>query len=119
MEAANTEQWMPVARRQVGQTWWPEMQSEWLAYADTDAAVRLTPSSLQIDRYHLAIQIALSLKRTDRELVWAVAFSAVRRSRGPRWKAIAKQLHVDRRTVRNRYMSIIVNLSMALRAATR
>ena len=119
MEAANTEQWMPVVRQQVGQTWWPEMQSEWLAYADTDATIRLTPSSLQIDRYYLAIQIALSLKRPDRELVWAVAFSAVRRSRGPQWKAIAKHLHLDRRTVRNRYMAIIVNLSMALRAATR
>jgi len=116
MEAATTEQWLPVVRQTIRQTWWPDMTSEWLAYADTDATVRLTPSSLQIDRYHLAIQLALSLKRPDRELVWAVAFSAVRRSRGPKWKAIAKQLHMDRRTVRNRYVAVI-DLAISLRSA--
>ena len=116
LEAAETEQWLPSERQRSRMSWWPTMQAEWLSYADPTTTVRLTPTSEQVDRYYLAIAFSADLNSSDRRLVWAVAFSAVRRTRGPQWARIGKMLGIDRRTVNTRYLNAIVSLSLMLRA---
>lgn len=116
LEAATTERWLPAGRQRSRLTWWPTMQSEWLAYADPATTVRLTPSAAQVDRYYAAIALSAQLCIEDRRLVWAVAFSAVERARGPAWSRLAKILHLHRQTVRDRYMRAVVSLAMKLRA---
>ena len=116
LEAAATERWLPASRQRSRQTWWPAMQGEWLAYADPTTTVRLTPSAAQVDRYYAAIALSAQLCAEDRRLVWAVAFSAVERARGPAWSRIARIMHCHRQTVRDRYMRAIVRLAMKLRA---
>ena len=92
------------------------MQAEWLSYADPTTTVRLTPNSEQVDRYYLAIALSARLSNDDRRLVWAVAFSAARRTRGPQWARIGKLMGIDRRTVNTRYMNAIVRLALKLRS---
>lgn len=119
LEAANTERWLPADKQRSRITWWPAMRSEWLSYAPEKTSIRLTPSAAEVDRYYLAIQLSARLSDEDRRLVWAVAFSAVGRQRGPRWTRIARMLLIDRRTVRNRYMHAVVTLAMNLRDSAR
>lgn len=114
LEAATTERWLPAAKQKARTTWWPEMQAEWLSYADPETRVRLTPTSQQIDRYHLAIEYSSLLADRERKLVWAVAFSASRRSRGPRWRRLGKLMGLDPKTVKSRYETALVELSRRL-----
>jgi hypothetical protein len=116
LEAAETERWLPSDKQRSRTSWWPAMQAEWLAYADPTTTVRLTPSAKQLDRYYLAIALSARLNNEDRRLIWAVAFSAVQRARGPQWKRIGKLMGIDRRTVNTRYLNAIVSLSLMLRA---
>jgi hypothetical protein len=113
LEAAQTEAWMPAAKQRARASFWPEMSAEWLSYADPETRVRLTPSSEQIDRYDLAITLSLTLEDRDRQLIWAVAYSAVNRVK-PHYARIAKQRHVDRRTIKRQYMAALVALSHRL-----
>ena len=113
LEAAQTEAWMPAAKQQARASFWPEMQAEWLSYADPETRVRLTPTSQQVDRYNLAMKLSLILEDKDRRLIWAVAYSAVNRSK-PHYARIARQRHVDRRTIKRQYMAALVNLSQRL-----
>ena len=115
LEAAETERWLPSAKQKARTTWWPEMQAEWLSYADEETRVRLTPTADQIDRYYLAITLSADLAGSDRKLVWAVAFSAARRSRGPQWRKLGKLMGIDRRTVEARYAKALVVVSLRLR----
>ena len=115
LEAAVTERWLPAAKQRARTTWWPEMQAEWLSYADEETRIRLTPSANQVDRYHLAISLSSDLADKDRKLVWAVAFSAAGRSRGPQWRKLGKMMGIDRRTVELRYTTALVELSLRLR----
>lgn len=73
--------------------------------------VRLTPTAPQVDRYWQAVELGLLLTDEERELLWAVAFSARSRQRGPRWSHLAKRRHCDRRTVKRRYLRAIVRLA--------
>ena len=115
IEAATTERWLPAAKQRARLTWWPEMQAEWLSYADETTRVKLTPSAKQIDRYHLAIEFSSLLEDRERKLVWAVAFSAARRSRGPQWKKLGRMMGLDRRTVESRYTNALVALSLQIK----
>ena len=117
LEAAVIERWLPAERQQARTTWWPTMQAEWLSYADSETRVRLTPSSRQVDRYHLAIEFSTFLADIDRKLVWAVAFSASRRIRGPQWRKLGRMMGLDRRTVESRYTTALVELSRRIRSA--
>ena len=114
LEAAVTERWLPAAKQKARTTWWPEMRAEWLSYADEETQIRLTPSADQVDRYFLAIQLSSFLADTERKLVWAVALSASKRSRGPRWKKLGKMMGLDPRTVESRYTTALVKLSRCL-----
>ena len=104
IEAARTEMsLMPVLRkpRYVG---WPEYPSDWTAYAATDALPpRFVASPEQIDRLDYALDAVLCLPVPARRLVWAVAFSAAYRDRGPAWTKLSKRFRCDRRTVKRRY----------------
>lgn len=107
MEAAETEAMLPTAKQRAKLSWWPDMQPEWLAYADPDTQVKLTPSTEQVTRYELAIELSRNLDDEERRLVWAVAFSGVRRSRGPAWSKVGKVLKMDARTVKSRYREVL------------
>ncbi len=115
VEAATTERWLPAQKQRARLTWWPEMQAEWLSYADPTTKVRLTPTAEQIDRYHMAIELSSYLEDRDRRLVWAVAFSAARRSRGPQWKKLGRMMGIDRRTVESRYVTALVELGLRIK----
>ncbi len=92
MEAAETEAMLPTAKQRAKLSWWPDMQPEWLAYADPDTQVKLTPSTEQVTRYELAIELSRNLDDEERRLVWAVAFSGVRRRGGQRGARSARYL---------------------------
>ncbi len=118
-EAVMTERWMPAAKQTARTTFWPEMQAEWLSYADPETRIRLTPTTKQVDRYHLAIEFSGHMDEADRKLVWAVAHSAAQRSRGPRWARLARMLGIDPRTVQGRYTAALLRLSLALKETQR
>lgn len=115
LESAETEHWLPEKRQIARMAYWPDVQSEWLSYADPNTRVRLTPTTKQVSRYHLAIEYSSYLEDTDRALVWAVAYSAVNRLRGPKWRKLGRLLGKDHRTVQSRYMTILVRLSLKLK----
>ena len=115
-EAAETDRWLPRATRRAALTYWPDTQaSRWGDYANVRVVVRLTPSSTQIDSYSRAIDLGLLLGEEERGLVWAVAFSARGRKRGPAWSKLAKRFRCDRRTVKSRYLVALVERATRLR----
>ena len=117
-EAIQTERMMPAVKQRARVTWWPDVQAEWLAYADPETQVRLTPTAEQIDRYDLAIWFAGLMEDDERRLVWAVILSGARRARGPRWTKLGKLMGIDRRTVERRYVHALVTLSLRIQAET-
>ena len=110
-----TERWLPAARQKARTTWWPEMRAEWLSYADEETRIRMTPSAEQVDCYYLAISLSADLADQERKLVWAVAFSAARRSRGPQWRKLGRMMGLYPRTVESRYTTALVELSLRIR----
>ena len=42
VEAATTERWLPAQKQRARLTWWPEMQAEWLSYADPTTIFEIT-----------------------------------------------------------------------------
>jgi hypothetical protein len=112
LEAAETERRLPSKdRRSI--TYWPEIKpvGEWLAYPDEKTQTRIAKaSSLQITNYYFVLDIVLSIPSiADRKLVWGVAHSAAFRSRGPAWVKISKLFNCDRRTIKNRFMEVLLN----------
>jgi len=109
VEAAETERRLPALNHK-SVTFWPEIQAEWLAYPDEKTVTRLArANTAQITNYYLMIEIVLSVQSIeDRKLMWAVAHSAAFRQRGPAWLQIAKLLHCDRRTIKNRFFRLLV-----------
>ena len=107
VEAAATEIMLPPAKQRARLAWWPDVQPEWLSYADPDTRVRLTPTTQQGSRYEQAIDLSRSLEEHERRLVWAVAFSAARRGRGPNWTKLGKIFALDKRTVASRYRAVL------------
>lgn len=121
LEAAETERWLPTTHQGTRTTWWPTVPAVIAevprSSADSTAEVVLTPTPEQVDRYHLAISLSSDLADDDRRLVWAVAFSAVRRARGPQWRRLGRMMQLDRRTVESRYVAALVKLSLRIRKA--
>jgi len=107
VEAAATEIMLPAAKQRARLAWWPDVQPEWLSYADPDTRVRLAPTTEQVTRYEQAIELSRNLEEHERRLVWAVAFSAARRGRGPNWTKLGKVFGIDKRTVASRYRSVL------------
>ncbi|MBO88173.1 MAG: hypothetical protein CMP14_01515 [Rickettsiales bacterium] len=111
LEAAETERRLPsVDHRSI--TYWPEIQAvgEWLAYPDEKTQTRIAKASTgQITNYYFVLDIVLTIPSiSDRKLVWGVAHSAAFRSRGPAWLKISKIFKCDRRTIKNRFMQILM-----------
>tara|TARA_R110002020_G_scaffold93973_9_gene226565 strand:+ start:991 stop:1395 length:405 start_codon:yes stop_codon:yes gene_type:complete len=110
VEAAETEHRLPRAMAKVTTTYWPDYKAEWLSYADDTTQVRLQATRQQVSRYNRAIELAGLLQPEQRRIVWAVAFSAARRHRGPAWTKLGRLLNIDRRQVRSRYEAALSEL---------
>ena len=111
LEAAATERKLPAVYRKGVRTAWPDYPDENTAYGFTGEMTRLGPASArEVARYELAVELTGLLEPDERRLVWAVAHSAARRARGPRWRAIGKIMGVAAATVRNRYERAILGL---------
>ena len=111
LEAAATERKLPAVYRKGVRTAWPDYPDENTAYGFTGEMTRLGPASArEVARYELAVELTGLLEPDERRLVWAVAHSAARRARGPRWRAIGKIMGVTPATVRNRYERAILGL---------
>ena len=110
IEAAETERRLPAALRKQKLASWPDIQPDWLAYADSNKHNTLGKASArQIARYDEILLSIASLGSTDdRHLLWAVAHSAAFRRRGPSWLKLSKLLHCDRRTVKSRYQDALI-----------
>jgi hypothetical protein len=110
IEAAETERRLPRAMRRVTTTYWPDTKAEWLSYADEHTRVRLQATTEQVTRYERAIRIVPLLPADQRRLVWAVAFSAADRQRGPAWSKLGRMLGMDRRRVKRDYEAALRDL---------
>ena len=111
LEAAETERRMPEKRLAKIKTFWPEIKAEWLAYAPAATVTRLAhASSEQISRYDWLMDIMMSLRTADRNIIWMTAHSAVFRLRGPNWSKISKIMRLDRRIVKKKYTESLVKL---------
>ena len=110
VEAAETERRLPAAMRKVTTTYWPDYKAEWLSYADEHTRVRLQATTAQITKYERAISIVTLLPNQSRRLVWAVAFSAADRQRGPAWSKLGRLLGIDRRRVKRDYEEALRDL---------
>lgn len=110
-EAAATERKLPPAYRRRLRSAWPDYPNEESAYGWTGEETRLGPASArEIARYELAVELTCLFEPDERRIVWAVAHSAARRARGPRWRAIGKIMGCAAATVRNRYERAILGL---------
>ncbi len=111
LAAAETERRMPAAMMRPRGSYWPEVMSDWMAYADGDAVPRLAPASThQVDDYDLTLRIVLSQPSIcARRLMWACAYSAVFRQRGIAWRRIAKIRHCNARKVKREYEAALAD----------
>lgn len=90
---------------------WPDYPSEWSAYGYTDVKLGLGPaSSEEIDDFDLIFPAIIELEEKYRQIIWAVAHSAVRGSRGAQWSRLARMLGVHRTTVKQRFERAILEL---------
>ena len=105
LEAAETERRLPKAFRPAHITYWPDIQAEWLAYADKETTTRLARATAkQIDDYAFVSDVVLNAPLdANRKLMWGVAHSAAFRERGPNWTNLSKILNCARRTVKSNY----------------
>lgn len=106
IEAAETERRLPPAMRKQKLASWPEfLQAEWLSYADEVTQTKLArASAAQISRYDLVLDAIVRLEaKDDRQLLWAAAHSGAFKRRGPAWSKLAKLMHTNRHTVKQRY----------------
>jgi hypothetical protein len=114
IEATRTELSLMPAVRKPRFVCWPEYPGDWHAYASADALPpRFVASPEQITRLDWALVAVLILPVPARRLVWAAAFSAAFRGRGPAWSTLAKRFHCDRRTVKRRYKQCLEQIVVA------
>ncbi len=114
IEATRTELSLMPAVRKPRFVCWPEYPSEWSAYSYLDALPpRFVASPEQITKLDWALGAVLILPVPARRLVWAAAFSAAFRARGPAWSDLAKRFHCDRRTVKRRYKQCLEQIVVA------
>jgi len=118
VEAAETERKLPAAMRRVTTTYWPDYKAEWLSYADETTRVRLQATTEQVTKYERAVRIVPLLPANQRRLVWAVAFSAADRQRGPAWAKLGRILGIDRRRVKRDYEDALRDLLARLLRTT-
>ena len=118
VEAAATEIMLPAAKQRARLAWWPDVQPEWLSYADDTTRVRLQATTAQVTRYERAISIVTLLPNQKKRLVWAVAFSAADRQRGPAWSKLGRLLGIDRRRVKRDYENALRELLARLLRTT-
>lgn len=99
---------------------WPQFAEDpHLAFGYHDAEVREgAATSKEVTRYDLAWEITTLLDEDDRKLVWAAAYSAARRARGARWRAISKLLHCHPATAKRRFEGAIWTLWSKLLVGT-
>ena len=111
-EAADTERRLPSARRQSVNCCWPDYADDpSVAFGYNDTVTRLAKASPgAITRYDQALELCLLLDVDERRVIWASAHSAVRRQRGPTWRAIGKLLGMQAATVKRRFESAILSL---------
>ena len=116
-QAAETERRLPPAIRKRTRANWPDYPDEFTGYGYTDAVLRLGPASARdIADYELALKLTPLMAEDERRVVWAAAHSAVRRARGPRWRALAKLLGCSSITVKRRFERALWGLWATLRA---
>lgn len=110
IEAAETERRLPAALRKQKLASWPDIQPDWLSYADTNKHNTLgRASTRQIQRYDDILQSIADLQSSDdRRLLWAVAHSGAFKRRGPSWLKLSRLMHCDRRTVKTRYEDALI-----------
>ena len=111
-EASRTEKSLPSVRLKHKLTYWPDYKTDWMAYGYGKMKSRLPkPTPQQLDRYDIAWQILLYYcDEFDRKLIWSVNLTGAYRDRGPNWTKVAKQMHIDPRTVKRRYLDALYNL---------
>ena len=92
--AAETERGLPPVTLPRVKALWPETAAErHVDYKpDKTAVTYCKPTGKQIDEHGRAIDVVIEnlSSESDRKLVWAVANSAVFRSKGPRWTWLIK-----------------------------
>ena len=110
IEAAETERRLPPGVRKQKLASWPDIQPDWLAYADTNKHSTLGKASTrQIQRYDDILHSIADLQSSDdRRILWAVAHAGAFKRRGPSWLKLSKLMHCDRRTVKTRYEDALI-----------
>ena len=114
-EAAEIERRLPSALRLGLQASWPDAPDDWQAFGWHEVEFTPRPATpAEVDRYDLALRLTPMLPPDERRVVWAVAHSAVRRSRGPAWSKIARVIGVHPDTVKRRFEWSILTLFFKL-----
>jgi len=112
LEAAKTERKMPQAFDLRAKGCWPEVAADpTLAYGYNDATISPSPAnSAEVTRYDQALKLTMLMDEPDRKLVWAVAHSAARRSRGPAWARLGRMQGLHPQTVKRRFEKALIEL---------
>lgn len=111
-EAADVERRLPRAIDLRVKTNWPDVPPDpGLAYGYNEVEVRPAPANAgEVERYDWCLQITPAMDAEDARLVWAVAHSAVRRARGPRWALIGRMQGLHAQTVKRRFERAVLEL---------
>lgn len=111
-DAAEVERKLPAAINLRVRGYWPDVPEDPnLAYGYNETEIkRGAASGSEVDLYDLALLLTQELETKDAKLVWMAAHSAVGRERGPKWRVIAKYLHIHPETARRRFERAIIGL---------
>lgn len=110
-KTATTERKLMGVLRKNYKAAWPDYPSEWSAYGYTDVKLGLGPAtSEEIDDFDLIFPAIIELEEKYRQIIWAVAHSAVKGSRGAQWSRLGRMLGVHPATVKKRFERAIVEL---------
>jgi len=111
-QAAKTERKLPRAYDLRAKGCWPTYADDpELAYGYNDAVLTVGGANTQeIGDYDQALDMTQIMDDSDRKLVWAVAHSAARRTRGPAWTKIGKLTGMHAQTVKRRFEQAIMEL---------
>lgn len=108
---ATTERKLMGVLRKNYKTAWPDYPDTWSAYGYTDVKLGLGPAtSEEIDDFDLLFPAIIELEEQYRQIIWAVAHSAVKGSRGAQWSKLGRMLGVHPMTVRKRFERAIMEL---------
>ena len=112
LEAAETDRKLPPAYRLSVKAAWVEVAPDPdLAYGYNEAEVRRGHATgAEVTRYDVVNNWLQLMPAEESKFLWAVAESAVGRSRGPRFSLVAKVLGVHPNTVKRRWNREVLNL---------